>query len=282
MGKNVLDYIEDAKNYYKEYKGLIDAGAGAAKYYIDYKDQKRRNELSEQAYRDYMLEKQAAGQEAQAAIDLNLTPMEVTNVPTTKADVSDFTAVAARGGLMNLPTRQRKRYAYGTDDDEVMEFDEEVLSPFDLQQETGIEFTGEQVRAPSSANPRESAWNIWNSGGISQEMYEFDFQIFFESGDWMDMLKSEAPVQENMQMASDYSDDDLQGYEQYKYDMNEQMPGQPIIEIDEWLRMEHGAATAGVKNGGIIGLRHGGRPGYSIGELVEDKETLLKTPNKEL
>ena len=31
--------------------------------------------------------------------------MEILNVPTTKADVSDFTAVAARGGLMNLPTK---------------------------------------------------------------------------------------------------------------------------------------------------------------------------------
>ena len=66
-----------------------------------------------------MAQKQAATQEAQAAIDLNLMPMEVTNIPTKKADVSDFTAVAARGGLMNLPTRQRKRYYGGTDQEDI-------------------------------------------------------------------------------------------------------------------------------------------------------------------
>jgi len=85
----------------------------AAKYYIDYKDQERKSEVSEQAYRQYAQEIADAKAEAQAAIDINLTPMEILNVPTTKADVSDFTAVAARGGLMNLPTKQRKRYAFG-------------------------------------------------------------------------------------------------------------------------------------------------------------------------
>jgi len=88
---------------------LAKIGAGGAKAYIDIQDQKRRNEIEEQAYRDYMANVEAAGKEAQAAIDLNLTPMQITNIPRTKADVTDFTAVAARGGLMNLPTRQRKR-----------------------------------------------------------------------------------------------------------------------------------------------------------------------------
>ena len=90
---------------YLDYKSVIDPVAktvgSLGKAYIDYKSQKELNELSEQAYKDYMAEKQAAGQEAQAAVDLNLTPMQISNVPTTKADVSDFTLVAARGGLMN-------------------------------------------------------------------------------------------------------------------------------------------------------------------------------------
>ena len=60
-----------------------------------------------------MAQAAAAGHEAQAAIDLNLTPMTVSGVPTTKADVTDFTAVAARGGLMSIPNKQRKRYARG-------------------------------------------------------------------------------------------------------------------------------------------------------------------------
>ena len=99
---SVWDYVEKAKDYYNEYKGLVDAGAGAVKGYLDYKDQKRRNELDEKAYRDYMLEVASAGQEAQSAVDINLTPMEVTNIPTSKADVTDFTALAANGGIIGL------------------------------------------------------------------------------------------------------------------------------------------------------------------------------------
>ena len=103
-------WYEDVWDYAKENAlELAKIGAGGAKAYIDYKDQKRRNEIEEQAYRDYLANVEAAGREAQAAVDLNLMPMEIQNVPTTKADVSDFTAVAAKGGLMNLPTRQRKR-----------------------------------------------------------------------------------------------------------------------------------------------------------------------------
>ena len=118
---------------------LAKMGGAGAKAYIDIKDQKRRNELEEAAYRNYMSNVEAAGKEAQAAIDLNLMPMEISNVPTSKADVSDFTAVAARGGLMNLPNRQRKRYAsqgFVEDDIEIME--PESLGDFELQKEEGV------------------------------------------------------------------------------------------------------------------------------------------------
>ena len=101
MGKSIFDYVKDAKDYYDEYKDLIDLGGQAGKAYLDYKDQKRRNELDESAYRDYMLEKESAGQEAQTADDINLTPMEVTGVPTSKADVTSFQAVA-NGGIIGL------------------------------------------------------------------------------------------------------------------------------------------------------------------------------------
>ena len=58
-----------------------------------------------------------------------------------------------------------------------------------------------------------------------------------------------------MKMASGpYSDDELEMYEQYKYDMNEQRPGMPIMEIDDFLRMELGSARAGVQAGGLPGL----------------------------
>ena len=48
-----------------------------------------------------------------------------------------------------------------------------------------------------------------------------------------------------------YSSDEIQMYEQYKYDMNEQRPGIPIMEIDDFLRMELGSARADVASGGL-------------------------------
>ena len=51
-----------------------------------------------------------------------------------------------------------------------------------------------------------------------------------------------------------YDPEEIQMYEQYKYDMNEQMPGFPIMEIDEFLRMEEGQGRLGVKAGGLPGI----------------------------
>ena len=48
-----------------------------------------------------------------------------------------------------------------------------------------------------------------------------------------------------------YSPEEIQMYEQYKYDMNEQRPGMPIIDIDEFLRLELGRARADVAAGGL-------------------------------
>ena len=98
----ILEYIDTALNYADKYKDLIKIGGSAGKAYLDYKNQKELNELTEDAYRKYMQEQQAAGQEAQAAVDINLTPMTVTGVPKSKADVTDFTALAARGGIIGL------------------------------------------------------------------------------------------------------------------------------------------------------------------------------------
>ena len=98
----ILEYIDTALEYADKYKDLIKIGGAAGKAYIDYKNQKELNELTEDAYNRYMQEKQAAGQEAQAAVDVNLTPMEITGIPTSKADVTDFTALAAKGGIIGL------------------------------------------------------------------------------------------------------------------------------------------------------------------------------------
>ena len=98
---SIFDYVKKGLDYAKEYQDLIKIGGSAGKAYLDYKDQKRRNELDEKAYKDYLAQVEAAGQEAQAAIDINLSPMEITGVPTSKADVTSFQKVA-RGGIIGL------------------------------------------------------------------------------------------------------------------------------------------------------------------------------------
>ena len=40
--------------------------------------------------------------------------------------------------------------------------------------------------------------------------------------------------------------EEIEMYENYKYDMNEQRPGMPIIDIDEFLRLEYGQARVDV------------------------------------
>ena len=63
---------------------------------------------------------------------------------------------------------------------------------------------------------------------------------------------------DNVMLASyrpgDYSQDEIDAYENYKYNMNEQMPGFPIMEIDQFLRMEEGEGRAGVAAGGLPGI----------------------------
>ena len=98
---SILDYAKTALDYADKYKDLIKIAGSAGKAYLDYKNQKELNELSEEAYKQYMQEKQAAGQEAQAAVDINLTPMEITGIPKSKADVTSFQKVA-QGGIIGL------------------------------------------------------------------------------------------------------------------------------------------------------------------------------------
>ena len=51
-----------------------------------------------------------------------------------------------------------------------------------------------------------------------------------------------------------YSQDELNEYENYRYNMNEQMPGMPIMDIDEFLRLERGQASVDLARGGLAGI----------------------------
>ena len=269
--KGIIDWAKDAWDSYKKYKDVIDPVAktvgSLGKAYIDYKSQKELNELTEEAYNQYMRDKQAAGQEAQAAVDLNLTPMQISNVPTTKADVSDFTLVAARGGLMNLPTRHRKRYYGGTDQEDIEIMEPESLGDFELQKEEGVNI-GEQV-FHDTGDDRTNAQNVWQSGAIDQEIYQMDFEIFFKSGDWQDHI-SRGAVQGDTQMASSDMGDPMENADEHSMRMfngkkyNELTPIEIEIFEEEMLRLQNKFMATG----GIAGLRHGGRPGYAQGSGI--------------
>ena len=60
---------------------------------------------------------------------------------------------------------------------------------------------------------------------------------------------------DNVRLASyepgKYAPEEIEMYEQYKYDMNEQRPGMPIMEIDDFLRLEYGQDRADVAAGGL-------------------------------
>ena len=157
---DILGWLDTAQ----EYEPLIKTGIAALGTYASYEDQKKKNKMQQAAYDDYMRQVDAAGQQARAAIDINYTPMTVSGVPQTKADVTDFTAVAARGGLMSVPNRQRKRYFAGTDQEEIEVMDIDVTEPTtsDLEKETGLNLSGEQVAFPDMGDDRINAKNVWD------------------------------------------------------------------------------------------------------------------------
>ena len=284
-----LPSLSDILGAATEYAPLIKTGVAALSTYASYKDQQKKNQMQQAAYDDYIRDVAAAGDEASAAVALNLTPMTVSGVPQTKADVTDFTAVAARGGLMSIPNRQRKRYAKGPEVFDVETMDEEVITPLDLQQETGIDLTGEQAKY-DQGSPRKNAEMVWgNMGEPDKEPYNFDFDIFFQSGDWMDMIKSEIGGGGDTQVASHPVNDQIlenlydENYDRLKglghnddkiheiiMDMFYDMPGGP-------------EGRAPVEETGIMQAAKGGRIGYRFGEeVIADQEAILKTPNEEI
>jgi hypothetical protein len=83
----------------------------------------------------------------------------------------------------------------------------------------------------------------------------FNKPIFELTEEQFEMLKEFASDQAAKQVSYEpgkYSDEEIEMYENYKYNMNEQMPGMPIIDIDEFLRMEYGQGRMGVRKGGPI------------------------------
>ncbi len=143
----------------------------------------------------------------------------------------------AEDEIKPLPIRELRLSRGGDVDDDVMEFDEEIITPEYLMREEGVKIEP-QVSEPSRADELNS---------LSMDLFGKPLGDLTEIE--MEMLMNFAS-----QQASGYSQEELDMYDQYKYDMNEQKPGMPIMSIDEYLQMELGAARMGVKKGGIIQL----------------------------
>ena len=247
---------------------LAKTGIAALSTYASYKDQKRKNELQQQSYDDYMKQVADATQAAEASIAANLTPMVVSGTPTTKADVTDYTAATGlrHGGISGL----RKGYARGPEIEEVEMMDEEVVTPYDLKMEEGVNI-GQQVFY-NTGDDRRNALMVWDAMSTpDKSIFDFDFEIFFNEGGWRDMIKGEAPMpQGETQMASAPSMGASQN------EMSMQLFNKPYNQLnemelemfqEEMLKFQ----SKYMATGGIAGLRNGGRPGYNIGTLVEEE-----------
>ena len=284
---SVWDWIDKGVAAATKYQPLIKTGVAALSTYAAYKDQQKKNEIQKAAYDDYMAQAADAGFEAQAAIDLNLTPMTVSGVPTSKADVTDFTAVAAQGGLMSIPNKQRKRYATGPAEIEVMEMDEEVFSPGDFKMETGIDVLGEQVFYDTGKGDRPNAQMIWNSMQDGDKaIFDFDFELFFMDDGWRDMIKSQVDVQEDTEMASygpGGSEYDDHSYRLFNKPYNQLTPSELELFDLEMERLMQKVRSP-QQDSGIMQAAQGGRIGYDAGGNYEAKikELMDKGMSREL
>ena len=110
----------------------------------------------------------------------------------------------------------------------IMQASTRTIDPTVTMEEIVMEFIKEKGRKPNSID----------------ELKEFYFEKTSGRKDRSEMKMASGP----------YTDDELMMYEQYKYDMNEQRPGMPIMNIDDFLRMELGSARAGVQAGGLPGI----------------------------
>jgi len=146
------------------------------------------------------------------------------------------------GGRRPEPMRIIPGFAEGGDVD-ILETEEEIITPEYLMKEEGVPI-GEQVSNPSKMDSLNEL-----------SLMLFNKPIFELTEEQFEMLKEFASDRAAKQVSYEpgrYSDDEIEMYENYKYNMNEQMPGMPIMEIDDFLRMEYGQGRLGVAKGGPV------------------------------
>ena len=135
------------------------------------------------------------------------------------------------GGRRPEPMRIIPGFASGGDVDEVMEFDEEIITPEYLMKEEGVPIQ-EQVSSPNAMDELNS---------LSLDM--FGKPVFELSEDEFEMLKDFASQQALKPGLIDE-------YRNYKYQMEEQ--GITPMSPRDYFRNEFGAARLGVAKGGPV------------------------------
>jgi hypothetical protein len=244
---SILDYVDTALEYADKYKDLIKIGGAAGKAYLDYKNQKELNELTEDAYKRYMQEQQAAGQEAQAAVDINLTPMEITGIPESKADVTSFQKVA-RGGIIGLKN--------GGDPN------------------AGI--TALRKKAPGVVK-RMGFESGSNEDGVAIQEAEADTVTFGTYGGNISFPRKENESEEMAILNGLFNDVEDKIDEETKMQYYKLLIPQ-VYKNGEISKKEYDAMIEEIivnkAKGGIANLRNGGRPGYMMGEGPVMDETV--------
>ena len=295
------DLYDSAKDYLKERYLGDDAASNVVKDigsvytgYKTYEDQKRANEAMERAYQDYTKDKAESQETIDAVLALGLQPMTVSNQPTTKAAITDFTEVqdVAKGGLMSLPSKKRKKYSTGPSEFEVETMDDEVITPFDLQMEEGV---------PIGPMVEKLIDKLIKQGVIDENTSKEELKKIL---DQMQQAKNgpvrpidipwpgpenPAPAKKGGLMSlpnkkrkryagGPDSDEVLETEEEiitpHDLQMEEGVQLGPMVQEpelvkppwmtqDEYLNFQYGRDQAA--RGGIMKLRHGGRPGYQQG-----------------
>ena len=147
-----------------------------------------------------------------------------------------------------LPIRELRLASGGDVDDEVMEFDEEILTPDYLMKEEGVKI-GEQVSSPNRMDELNS---------LSLDI--FGKPVFELTEDELEALKDLASQQALKPGLIDE-------YRNYKYQMEEQ--GITPMSPRDYFRSEFGAARLGVARGGLMALN----PSDDV-EVMDEEEII--------
>ena len=126
-----------------------------------------------------------------------------------------------------------------------------IIDPEDMDEESGIRSLNKKMA--SDPDPRAERNNLKENlsreyfGKELNELSEDDVILIENMIDEMTVKKKGSGSMKMAYEPGDYNKDKydpmmVEEYEKYKYEMNEQRPGMPIMSIDEFIRMEKGSA----------------------------------------